>query len=305
VPGGSGLVEPDIDIYGNRARASALADYLEVAALFKRRVTRAALEDLVEDNEWVERPRRQVFLPDQGEDPATWGEAVFNVLTEREERLGDKYPFTQRAHALVLTDPALDARSSAYVALLALTVVHAWQLITPVPPESTLEEVVVSVLTDMGLSCVNIGATDRGSGFVDALKSGGVALGLQPMENPTPRSRRAKDEGVDTLAGVVWRDGRPAGQWLLIGQVTVAQSHNWKLKIKEPEPNKWAAYLQEPLAPTAFLAVPHHAEEEHLRELLASRLGIMIDRLRLVAHKPGNSPNEIALIDALLSATVT
>jgi hypothetical protein len=298
------ILEPNIDAYGSKARASALADFLEVAALARKRITRAALADIISDNEWVKRPRRQTYLQELLEDPETWVEAVFNVVAERSEQLGEAYPFVERGRALTLRESDFDVTSSGYVALLALTVVHAWSIPCVVDPKPTLEAIVESVLKAKGMDAVNVGATDRRSGFVQAVRDAGCALGLQPMDDPSPRSRWAKDAGVDTLAGLVWRDRRPAGQWLFIGQVTVAQSQNWQVKLDEPQGPRWAKYMQEVLPPQAFLAIPHHAEEEHLHDLLASQRGLVVDRLRLVMNKPPNTPDEISLIVAMASATV-
>lgn len=298
-------IEPDIDIYGKYARASALADYVEVAALKGKRITRAALADRIVDNEWVTRPRRQfLHAEDPEEDPASWAEGVFNLFSERQAQLGDLYPFEQQGSALRAKGNLSEPTTEPYVSLLALTVVHAWKLPSPVDPEPTLEAVVASALIAKGLCSVNVGATDRGTGFTAAVHQGARALGLRPMHDPKPRSRRAKDEGVDTLAGIVWRDNRPAGNWIFIGQATISKSNDWKVKLSQPEGPRWATFLQEPLHPQAFLAVPHHVEEEYLRELLVPQRGIVIDRLRLVRAKPENTMNEATIIKAMLSASV-
>ncbi|WP_127792575.1 hypothetical protein [Agromyces sp. LHK192] len=300
------LVEADIDRYGSDARVSALADYVELAALSGYRVTRARLQDLIVDNEWVRRPTRRYLLPDDVEDdPESWADAVFSMLSEREAVLGDLYPFVEQGRALKLKTPGFSRLDSPYLALLAITVVHAWELPCATPAESTLESVVASTLGQLGISAVGIGATDRGTGFVDALAFGGAALALRPMIDPRPRSRSAKDAGVDTLAGVVWRDYRPAGHWLFIGQVTVGKSQSWREKLNQPDAPRWAKFLQEPLHPQVFLAIPHHAQDDHIRDLMAGQRGIIIDRLRLVGNKPENTPAERSLIEAMLDASVT
>ncbi|TCC20093.1 hypothetical protein [Kribbella speibonae] len=299
------VIEPDIDIYGKYIRVSALADYLEIAALADRRVTEASLADIIVDNEWVRRPTRQFIHPENvDEDPGELSKNVFNLLRERQAVLGDTYPFEQAGKALRRRSGGPDPVACRYTALLALTAVHAWKIPSEADPEPTLEQVVMSVLSELGLTAVNIGATDRGSGFKDAVVQGGQALGLQPMDDPMPRSVRAKDSGVDTLAGAVWRDGRPGGQWVFIGQVTVAKSSAWKDKLAEPEPPRWAKFLQEPLHPQAFLAVPYHVETDFLRELLVSQRGAVLDRLRLVSRKAENTEPEVTLIKSLLECPV-
>lgn len=299
------VITVDIDRYGSDARASALADYLEVAALSGIRVTRAGLVDIIRDNEWVSRPVRRYLTPENvDEDPEAWGDAVFSVIAEREAVLADRYPFKESGGGIVLKDPLMDKSQSGYLSLLAVTIVHAWNLKTTEAPEAALEQIVADTLAAMGLTAVNVGATDRQSGFVSALHDAANRLGLRAMADPRPRSASAKDVGVDTLAGLPWRDERQAGQWLIIGQVTTAQSQRWGGKLAEPQPPRWADYLQEKLHPMVFLAIPHHAEREHLTDLMESRRGSIVDRLRLVAKKPPNSGVERALIDAMLAATV-
>lgn len=299
------VIEIDIDRYGQDARGSALADYLELAALAGIRVTKAALRDLIVDNEWVRRPVRRYLLPDDvDDDPDSWSESVFSIIAERGDALGDVYPFTVRGKSVVVKDRDLDRLSSRYLSLLAITVVHAWSLPCEESAEATLEMVVADTLSSVGMGAVGVGATDRRMGFVDALREGGAALGLRPSPDPRPRSASAKDVGVDTLAGVVWRDHRQAGHWIVIGQVTTAQSQLWRSKLAQPEPARWANYLQEQLHPQVFLAVPHHVQREHLVDLMESRRGVVIDRLRLARNKPENSLRERQLIEAMLAARV-
>jgi hypothetical protein len=300
-----GIVEIDIDRYGQAARVSALADYLEIAALSKIRVTRAALQDIIVDNEWVKRPlRRYHIVDDAAEDPASWSEAVFNMIGFRAAHLGDLYPFEEKGKAVRLKETTQHLRDMRYVSLLAITAVHSWSLPCTVSVESTLEDVVARTLSGMGMTVANIGATDRGSGFLDALHNAADVLGLRAHPNPTPRSVYAKDVGVDTLAGVVWNDQRMAGQWLTLGQVTVTQSQHWQGKLNEPQAPRWAGFLQEHLHPQVFLAIPHHIQDDHLRDMMASQRGLVVDRLRLVAQKPENNQDEQMIIEALLASDV-
>lgn len=300
------VVEIDIDRYGQDARVSALADFLEIAALSRIRITRAALADMIVDNEWSRRPVRRYHLAEDVPDDAdAWSDAVFRMIGDRGAALQGLYPFEERGRAVHLRSGAGDPRESSYIALLAITAVHAWSLPCDVPVESTLEDLVARTLEAMGMTVANIGATDRGSGFLDALRQGATALGLRAHPNPTPRSTRAKDIGVDTLAGVVWKDQRVGGQWLTLGQVTVAQSQHWTKKLNEPEAPRWADYLQELIHPQVFLAIPHHIQDDHLRNMMAGRRGLIIDRLRLAARMPQTTPSERTVIEALLAATVS
>jgi hypothetical protein len=301
-------VSMNIDAYGTYGRQGALADYLEVAALAGTRVTEAALARSIEEYGWARLPRRQFLTIDNiDEDPAAWAESVFSTIRERAQLLGERYPFGLERTSLRLRILHTDLLDSPYLALLAITVLHAWKL-TPRGgplPENVLEDLVARALENRGLLVSRMGARDRASSsFVDAVIEGGKSLGLNPMTDPLPRKRSAKDAGIDTLAGLTWIDGRSGGQWLFVGQVTVGESGTWERKLNEPKPALWAAYMQEPLDPQAFLAVPHHIDGEHLVMMTKPRTGLILDRLRLCQFMGLVSADERALIEQLLHVVV-
>lgn len=157
---------------------------------------------------------------------------------------------------------------------------HAWNLVSASGPrpDDALEAIVARTLENRGLRVSRMGLHDRAKlSFVEAVVKGGRLLGLEPMPDPLPRKTSAKDAGVDTLAGLTWMDGRRGGQWLFIGQATVGQSGTWERKLSDPIPGIWADYMQEPLDPQAFLAVPHHVDGDHLEHLTKSRRGLILD----------------------------
>ena len=284
-----GYISPNIEVYGNLARASALADYLEIVALHGKRVTRADLRDIIVENGWDSLPLSLLMVGDSGRSPiddvpSDWVDAVRTVLGDREKHLRDAYPFEWSGEQLVVRHDA-NASDSPYVALLCLTAAHAWLLESEHKPTSVFEEWVAESLGTRGLDAAVIG-TSAGGGFVESLRLAGESLSLRPMSDPTPRHARAKDAGVDVLAGVIWPDERMAGQLLLIGQVTVGQSQNWRTKLAQPSPPLWGGYLQEAICPMPFLAVPHHVEREHMVTLTADKRGFVLDRLRLTGHLP-------------------
>src|SRR5207253_3280559 len=106
-------IEPRIDVYGKDADGSALADYIELLALAGEFPSVADLADMIGDNDWKVRSRELIRVPQYEEhDPdnepseeviegaliekpsleaAQW---VFQLLSERSERLGDRYPFS-------------------------------------------------------------------------------------------------------------------------------------------------------------------------------------------------------------------
>src|SRR5450759_3429280 len=98
-------LEPNINAYGTYARVEALADWLEVAALVGRRVTRAQLEDMIADNGWTELSPQQLYLADGAEESATpeaWVEAVLTTLNRRQDILRERWPYEIRGTWRVL-----------------------------------------------------------------------------------------------------------------------------------------------------------------------------------------------------------
>ncbi len=226
---------------------------------------------------------------------------AFAEVLARLDILEDDYPFGLDAGALVYAGEA-DPRDDRYVSLLALTVVHAWNLVRPVEPTAVLENVVRRVLENRGLVAADMGTGDRqGLKFEENLLLQGKACGLSPTDKPRPRAAHAKDAGVDTLGTLLWPDRR-LGQWIFVGQVTCGSSTTWKRKLKEPEGETWRLYLQEALQPLPFLAVPHHIDERAWAYLMTPKIGLILDRLRMSPSKGANSYDERALVNALLAA---
>lgn len=299
----STAVGPNVDAYGSYSRAGALADYLEVHALHGRGITPSELEDIAVEQGWSNKERRMVLVEE--DDPATdaeqWSEMAFGTVDARVDILDVKYPFRVDAGGLVyIGNP--DPRDNEYVALLALTVVHAWDLVRTVEPTAVLEDIVRRVLESRSLLAADMGTGDRqGLTFEENLLHQGQACGLSPTKNPRPRAAHAKDAGVDTLGTMIWPDRRQ-GQWVFIGQATCGSSVTWKRKLNEPERETWREYLQEALQPQSFLAVPHHIDQRQWAYLMKPKAGVLLDRLRMSPSKGPNSADERALVDALLAA---
>lgn len=300
----SAVVAPNVDVYGTYARAGALADYLEVHALHGGGITAADLEDIADQNGWSKKERRTILIEsdDPQDDPDLWSEMAFSAIDARIDILGDAYPFELEAGALIYAGPS-DPRSDSYIALLAVTVVHAWDLVRSVEPTVVLEDVVKRVLESRHVVAAALGTGDRqGVAFKENLLAQGRACGLSPTDDPRPIATHAKDAGVDTLAAMTWPDRRQ-GNWVFIGQATCGSSVTWKKKLKEPEPETWRNYLQEALPPQPFLAVPHHIDHHQWALLMQPKTGLLLDRLRMSPAKGANTPDERALVDALLAAT--
>src|SRR5207244_1356139 len=80
---------------------------------------------------------------------------VFNVLGEREEILGELYPFDVSDDEIRIKD-GVDMRASSYIALLAITVAHAHGIEVPHDPTQVLEDTVALALRENGLAVSNV-----------------------------------------------------------------------------------------------------------------------------------------------------
>lgn len=292
------MVEPDIDRYGRYARESALADFLEIAALAGHKMSREALADYIVDNGWVGRGQELVHGPDPTidvsriwmsdsdliEDEEEGGDvlarAVFELLRERELTLGvPRYPFTVDNPA-GLTPQATIA--NAYGFLLCASVAHAWALDTTDDPKLLLEGFVCRALQHFGYLVANPGDWRRAGNFDQRLSEAGRALHLAPTPDAAYRARFAQDEGVDVVGHLWLNDLRP-GRWVVIGQVTCATSDEWTSKFREPGISQWGKLLGLIHEPSRFLALPYHVPSAQFELETERGEGVLLDRLRL-AH---------------------
>ena len=310
------ISNPQPDTYGPYARASLLADYAELLALKGRPVRRTTVADFLADNEagWnldlIQGPghghpdERMDGLAERVEVADDRASIVFEQLDERRDALAEHYPF-RIAGGQVSIDPGVDRESNAYVAVLALTVAHAFGVASPSPPHELFEETVTGVLQARGLCSVGLAALRRECGrFEEALTAACREIGLVAAPDAAARRRGAHDEGVDVLCHLGWeRDLRP-GSWGFIGQVTVAKSDSWNQKIKEPSPGPWRGRLGTRVPPLPFLAVPHHVERQTMEWLTGEGPAIVLDRLRLVRFKEEIKANELEIIRAVVQEEV-
>ncbi|MBI4702494.1 MAG: hypothetical protein HY744_15350 [Deltaproteobacteria bacterium] len=305
-----------MDAYGSWARASALADYAELSALVHDQSTLADIENLIRHYAWG--PQLLPHLrdgdpqgdmePDLVAEPVRGAERVALIADERLRVLGDLYPFTwDRNGWKVRSAPDGDV----YLVLLAMTVAHAWHL--PVPPgrrvEDLLERTVKRFLLDCGWHADLMSTQAGPGGFGARLRRATLPLGLWARVKGQAIRRRARDEGVDVLAASPWgprapRDDRP-GTLVLLAQATCEATDGWKKKLGDPSPKHWGRILGEPGAVVPALAVPHHAEREHLRWLAAEVDGVIIDRLRLTAGLKATTKDELATLSDVRDAGVS
>ena len=310
------ITSPEPDTYGPYARASLLADYVELLALKGQPVRRATVVDFLSDNdaEWdlelIQAPRNDrsdeqaVDLAKRIDVADERASIVFRQLDERRRVLADRYPF-EIAGDQVSLGPGVDPKSNAYVAVLALTIAHAFRVESPSPPEVLFEEIVTNVLRARGLPTVGLAAVRRGAGsFEEALRIACERIELKAAPDAAARRRRAHDGGVDVLCHLGWEQDLRPGSWGFIGQVTVARSDSWEKKIKEPSPTPWARRIGTRVPPMPFLAVPHHVEGQMMEMLTDSGQAIVLDRLRLVRFKREIKANELEIVRAVVKEDI-
>lgn len=310
-------LEPDVDVYGTHARASSIADFLELLALRGARLRRATIADYIGDVAWGSRVHETFLSPEAGADaPDENGEGlgsdaeeaaarIYSLLAQRAECLGSWYPFQVDAG-----DESLEVRDSTptpYLALLGITIAHAFGIDTGPNPRDVFEDTVSQALASVGHKSLNFSRFRKGHGtFAEALIAAGPVLDLRPAPLAAPISASAQDAGADVLAHVAagYSPGCSIGAWTLVGQVTCGRSDTWARKLGEVEVPAWGSRLGSALPPQAFLAVPHHAEPNHLLALVINNQGMVLDRLRLTRMLDGVSDDERAILDAVLSAPI-
>ena len=287
---------PEPDVYGQYARASLLADYVELLVLKEQPVRRAALADFLADNgrSWdldlIRSAERQVTDEKPGpisehiDEAGDRASIVFEQMKERSNVLGCRYPFTITDAGEVLPpSPGSNPKSSPYVSILMLTIAHAFNVHSPHRPEELFEGIVTRVLRSRGLRSTGLAAHRRKRGsFGEVLRIACQEVGLKAAPDAAPRLTHAHDEGVDVLCHLAWEEDLRPGTWGFIGQVTVGKSDSWGRKISEPKPGPWARRTGTWIPPLPFLAVPHHVERPMMEKLASDNDAVVLDRLRLV-----------------------
>ena len=305
-------LEPRIDAYGTYARASALADFVELWALHRQPKSRSDVADYIDDNGWGSIVRETFVISDDtsdsewddedlGPDAEAAVDRVFTQIEARQAYLGSDYPFLFDNESGYLTPT--DASPCPYLALLALTIAHAYQIdVGSSAPHDVFEDTVARALSEAGHTSVNFSKI-RGafSAFTEALKYAAPLLSLRGVSSGTLVSKWAQDEGVDVIAQInsgFSPDGG-IGAWALVGQVTCAMSDSWGQKITEVKEPAWRSRLDTQVPPQPFLAVPHQAEMRHLEKLVSENNRVVLDRLRLTAMLKTVSTAEVNILEGV------
>jgi hypothetical protein len=311
------VIEPSKDAYGPDAERSHLADWLELLALAGQPLAEAELADHLRDTNWTVRSRELYHSPEGDAEPSedqqdggagvsppveAAGDVV-GILESRAYALGDRYPFGFDGRALTAMDP-VEEHHRPYLALLAITVAHHYEVDGGHRPERVFEGVVAAVLRARGLVTCDFGAVTRSAAdFREAVKVAAHEVRTVPNEEAAPSRECASDEGVDTISHLDWGDLRP-GHWLWIGQATLGKSNTWHRKILEPRVAQWRALLGSELDPIGYLAVPHHVEEEQLHYLTSTNARLVLDRLRLCRYLPEVTGPPASVLNAVLRTAV-
>lgn len=314
------ITAPKADTYGQYARASLLADYIELLALKGQRVRRTTVAAFLTHNDWdldlIRLPEtggldggdrfdgESMNLSAQQDEAADVASSVFWQMAERREMLAERYPFEISDDAVSLS-AGVESEASAYVAVLALTIAHAFGVDLMHRPEEMFERIVTRALRARGLSSTCLAAHRRRVGnFEAALRSACEEVGLKAAPDAAPGLVNAHDEGVDVLCHIGWEESLRPGTWAFIGQVTVGRSDSWIRKIREPSPNQWKRLAGTGVRPSPFLAVPHHVERPTMEWLTTRGDAIVLDRLRLVRFKDEIEADEREIIRAVVEAEV-
>lgn len=309
-------LEPSVDAYGTYARVSALADFLELVALDGSRLSRGNTADYIGDLAWqsllkelfpsvdgeTASSEEYVEEPSGGAEEAA--ERVFDLLGRRSECLGERYPFHVDLEEGWLQ--GIDPTPTPYLALLGITIAHAFELPTESPPTDVFEDTVSRAFADVGHVSLNFSRFRKGhSSFSEALIAAGPSINLHPTPLAAPTSSHAQDAGGDVLvqleSGHV--PGCDVGAWTLVGQATCGKSDRWQQKLGEVEAPAWQQRLGAVLLPQSFLAVPHHADYAHV--LVRNQHTIVLDRMRLARMLTGVSGDEQQILETVMSTPRT
>lgn len=316
------MIEPRKDAYGAEADTSHLADYLELLALAGTPLPQPNLADYLADLGWPVRSRELYYSPGEGgpeEEPSEDDEEggtdvppseeaaqrVFDLLSDRETLLGPLYPFEIDGERLLLKT-SIDDSHNAYLRLLAITVAHHYHddVESDAAAEQVFESVVAEAMADRGLETCDMGAAGRdATDFREAVEVAGDAIRMAASPDAASSKENANEEGVDTVSHMHWGDRRP-GHWVFIGQATCGKSDSWRRKIAEPKPPQWGKLMGSLVLPLAYLAVPHHVEDDQLLHLTEGDGRLVLDRLRLCRHISGGASADDELVEAVKDAGV-
>jgi len=310
------MINFEPDGFGAHAKASYCADYLELLAWTQKaprwgdydEYLRAAAVRVAESYVGGDLAR-ELAGDDFDSDAADFGgdaagvSKIFyvkNVIEERVELLGDEYPFEAHDDRLVFK-----RENDNYLGLLSLCHLHVSKDSGGDSPARIFERTVSDSFRSAGFAAAVMG-TSSSSTFEEALLGVCSDLDLTGNPNGIAYSRWRKDDGADCIVKVPFgeRRRRP-GQWIFVGQATIAGSHRWLEKSRETSASAWRSYLCLHQDPGRFLAVPHHVQRDAW-QYLTDRFdnGLVIDRLRICSMVRSTNPDLAAAAARLVRVGV-
>ncbi len=315
------MIEFDIDWYGTYNRRSAIADYLELMALGGARVSIEDLADRIRDSGWTLLLRDKITdgdpetrdhesvefddtdLAESQDEAMDRADDVRNVLLQRKQLLGGRYPFEVDTNGYLI-EYTNQIPQGPYLAFLAITICHASGIdglsrLAAYVFEDSLE----TSLAATGLATSCLGRASRESNdFATTLVDSCARVGLTANPALAPYRTFANEEGSDTISNWFPQDTRVGGIQF-VGQATCGKSNSWKAKLMEPAVGHWEDWLGRRLAPVAFLSVPHHVEEDTRSYLVTvDRKRDVLDRVRLSMVNRALSGDEIVAIQTVIAA---
>lgn len=317
-------IHPDIEAYGTYARLSSLVDYFEVAALNNHNLSFSEMSELVKDSGWLESDinliaDKGIFIShesslssandDEGDsEPGLskteeWKDAIQTTIYQRINELGASYPFEIRESRLI--QKKFHRKHIIYLKFLAISFLHAFKIesdFTSHNLTTIFEESVTQCLKDKGLNGKTFGTAARSTGnFLDRVTEAFESYGFSQAQ-PIPHKKYAKDEKLDTIAGVSWGFGRNFNQhWMFLGQSTISISSEWESKMKELDSSYWANILRTNIEPQKFFSVPCHITDDYFTFLTSGNSGIILDRINLTKNLRRFTSEDIKLYKNLKS----
>ena len=327
-------LELDVDGYGGRGMLTLIADYFEhvcaarrhdvgldfVSDYLKNRKLRIPLYRRVRINESADPIQSLESAHEELDDPseetdhvteedqncrqaAEDSRRVFGLLCERTQRLDRLYPF--EAHRGRLRRRAKTV--TAYDVVLSLSLRHACLRDKNVPDE--FEAFAGRCLVASGHRVVRLGAASKAETGTRSVRFKAMyeravrELSLRRNANASV-PEHVFDEGTDLLARLPPMDQRAGCRTTLV-QATVGKADSWDKKLVQPKVGNWIEILGDPIEPNVSLAIPHHVEDDQLAELVRNgHGGTVLDRLRLVAHKPTVKRSERKMVQGFWKAGV-
>lgn len=277
--------------YGSSMFVSSAADWVELASLALPPLPLADVVDYIVDCLGGKDSYSDSYLDIGQEEPERHdlNEGIRNMLESRERLLNDSYPFRIDGFRRCVLKDGYSLEHSHYLLLLCLSALKGWGDNNDMQSCTKLfEHVVNQSLLAAGFESAVMGTSSEGT-FKERLETVGAKLKLDVDYAAAPRSAKAKDDGVDVIAGHFWHDGRK-GELVILVQAACGKESGgaWEGKLSAVPIPSWRLRFLESLNPYAYLAIPYHLTSDAEKAVLSSGDShSFIDRIRLVKLSGG------------------